>query len=106
MEADVYQIFEKMGCSLQIKANSRGEGEVVAKVNFLADDKEDALATIFELVQAAIRKTSEGFEDGGNSPAEIEVKLGADGKEIKEKEKFGVRRQDIRNKKNRDEELD
>jgi len=83
-------LYDKMGCSLQVKIDNRGRGEVTAKVLFLEKDSDAAVNALDNLVVAALRKmkAEEHYqEDDG------ELKLGSD--ELMEDEddedEFGVR---------------
>jgi hypothetical protein len=81
---DTYQVYEKMGSSLEIKINSKGEGTLTAKVNFLMADRLNALDQLHKVIADATKdaQIEPPVDDG-------EVVLG----EIKpkKKESYGIR---------------
>jgi len=81
-------LFEKLGCTLEVKMDNRGRGYVVTKVYFLEDDKESALQVTNTLIEAALRRMggSEHYEEDG------EIPLG-DGEVEEDDVEFGIRRE-------------
>jgi len=97
MTEEILQLYEKMGCSLEVKIDNRGRGQVTAKVLFLESETEraSALNVINALVQAALQKmNAEEYykEDDG------EVHLGESDEMEEDEDDFGVKVKDKRRK--------
>jgi len=58
-ESDLYKVYEKMGCQLEIRIDSNGKGHAKAEVRFLAGDASAALQVIGSLIDAGVKRVSE-----------------------------------------------